>query len=114
MAKFSQKKFTQFIFDNEVIGFFPERIKLVSGRFSTWYVNWRAVSSDVFLVDVLSDFLLAYLEKNHIEFDCIYGTPDGSTKMAVLAQYKWAKQQVCCQWVEKNLKNMETQKINIL
>lgn len=93
MVPFNSKKFSQFIFDNQVIGFFPERITLVSGRHSTWYVNWRGVASDVFLADQLSDYVLAFLQQHSITFDCIYGTPDGSTKVAVLAQYKWAKQQ---------------------
>jgi orotate phosphoribosyltransferase len=28
-----------------------------------------------------------------VGFDCLYGTPDGATKLAVVCQYKWAKLQ---------------------
>src|SRR5215216_5082129 len=90
---FNQKEFNQFIIDQEIVGFFEEQLKLVSGRMSSWYVNWREMSSSVGKIDRLSDFVLAYLEKHKITFDCLYGTPDGATKLAVISQFKWAKQQ---------------------
>jgi len=90
---FDQQKFNNFVLDQGIVGFFPRPIKLVSGRFSSWYVNWRNVAGDVFLLDQLSDFLLSFVASANLEFDCFYGTPDGATKLAVLAQYKWAKSQ---------------------
>ena len=93
MSKFSQKKFNQFVLNSGIIGFFAKPIKLVSGRTSSWYVNWRNVASDVFLIDQLSDFVIDFCRFKKIEHDCLYGTPDGATKLAVLCQYKWAKKQ---------------------
>ena len=60
---------------------------------SHWYVNWRNAGSDVFLMNKLVSFLLNFLDFNGIEFDTIYGVPEGATKLAVLAQNKWALQQ---------------------
>lgn len=91
MAEFSQKKFNEFILNNDIVGLFPKEIRLVSGRVSTWYINWRNVSADVYLIDILSDFVLAYVKSQGIELDCFYGTPEGATKLAVICQYKWAK-----------------------
>jgi orotate phosphoribosyltransferase len=90
---FSQDVFDSFIIEQGIVGFFPQPIKLVSGRFSSWYVNWRNVSSDVYQMDKLSDFVLDFLRDHKLKPHCIYGTPDGATKLAVLCQDKWAKQQ---------------------
>jgi orotate phosphoribosyltransferase len=72
------------------VGFFDEPIKLKSGRLSNWYVNWRTLCSDVYLVDRLADFIIAFLKSKGISFDVIYGVPDGATKIGLIAQYKWA------------------------
>lgn len=93
MNQFNQQKFNQFILEQGILGFFPKPIKLVSGRTSSWYVNWRNVSNDVYLIDQLSDFVLSYVQQQSIEINCFYGTPDGATKLAVLCQYKFAKSQ---------------------
>lgn len=93
MTKFNQKKFNQFVIDNKIVGFFAEPIKLVSGRTSSWYVNWRNIASDVYLIDQLSDMVLDFCQQHNLNQECVYGTPDGATKLAVLCQYKWAKQQ---------------------
>jgi dihydroorotate dehydrogenase (NAD+) catalytic subunit len=85
--------FDNFVSDHNVVGFFPNPIKLVSGRMSSWYVNWRTVSEDVFLMDQLSDFVLEFVREKKIDVDCFYGTPDGATKLAVICQFKWAKSQ---------------------
>lgn len=98
MKKFNPKTFNKFILEQGIVGFFPKPVKLSSGRKSSWYVNWRIVSNDVYLSDKLVDFLLKFIEdkivsQDKIKFDCIYGTPDGVTKLAILAQTKWAKAQ---------------------
>lgn len=93
MSKFNQKEFNQFIVEQGILGFFEEPIKLVSGRLSSWYVNWRNVAGDAYLLDKLSDFVLAYIKEKNINPDCIYGVPEGATKLGVITQYKWAKSQ---------------------
>jgi len=43
--------FYNLIIENDIIGFFKEPLKLKSGRLSYWYVNWRNISEDIFLLD---------------------------------------------------------------
>ncbi len=93
MKHFDQQAFNTFVLNQDIVGFFPKKIQLVSGRTSSWYVNWRNCSYEVSLIDKLSDFLLSFVSDQKIQFDCFYGTPDGVTKLAVISQYKWAKMQ---------------------
>lgn len=93
MVKFNQKKFNTFCIENNIIGFFADPITLVSGRTSSWYVNWRTIASDVYLIDALADFVIGFCEQHKIKVNCFYGTPDGATKLAVICQYKWATRQ---------------------
>jgi orotate phosphoribosyltransferase len=94
---FNQAAFDSFILENKVIGFFEKPITLKSGRQSFWYVNWRTVSEDAFLLDTLSDFVISFLQgliaKGHVKVapDTLYGVPEGATKVALLAQLKWAR-----------------------
>jgi len=90
--KFDQEEFNQFVLDNNVIGFFEEQKTLKSGRKSHWYVNWRNVAEDVFLLDKLSDFVLDFTKDNDLEPECFYGVPEGATKLALDTQTKFAKQ----------------------
>jgi len=93
---FNQTAFNQFIVDHGVIGFFDKPITLKSGRQSNWYVNWRIVANDAFLLDQLSSFVVSYLNDAVAGQvltrtpDCIYGVPEGATKAAILAQFKLA------------------------
>ncbi len=91
MAKFNQEKFNQFILENNIVGFFKEPITLKSGRLSYWYVNWRNVAEDVFLLDQLTDYVTAFIEDQNLQPDCFYGVPEGATKLGIITQYKWAK-----------------------
>lgn len=101
MAYFDSKSFQEFIIENRVIGFFDEPITLKSGRRSYWYVNWRTVSEDVWLMDKLSDFVLDFTrdlkQQNKISAspDTFYGVPEGATKLGLLTQYKLARSNSC-------------------
>lgn len=90
-------RFYDFIIENKVIGFFDEPITLKSGRKSFWYVNWRTVAEDVFLLDKVSQFLLLFVKHLKIKPDCFYGVPEGATKLGLITQYKLA-------FSDKNLK----------
>ncbi len=97
MAHFNQTSFNNFVLDNNIIGFFAEPITLKSGRKSSFYVNWRVGAEDVFLIDQLSDYVIAFV-KDMIEAgkipqypETFFGVPEGATKLGVLVQYKWAK-----------------------
>jgi orotate phosphoribosyltransferase len=83
-------KFYDFIIMNNVLGFFNKPITLKSGRKSYWYVNWRTVAEDVFLLDRVSDFLLSFVKHLNLKPNCFYGVPEGATKLGVITQYKWA------------------------
>ncbi|MFX0189111.1 MAG: orotate phosphoribosyltransferase [Candidatus Hodarchaeota archaeon] len=89
-----KEKFYDFIIENNVIGFFKEPLKLKSGRLSYWYVNWRNVAEDVYLIDKLSNFLISFVKELNLNPDCFYGVPEGATKLGIITQYKWAKGQL--------------------
>jgi len=89
-----KEKFYEFIIENNVIGFFKEPLKLKSGRRSYWYINWRNVAEDVYLIDKLSNFLISYVKDLDLNPDCFYGVPEGATKLGIITQYKWAKGQL--------------------
>ena len=90
MKKFDQEKFNNFVIENNVIGFYEKPITLKSKRSSHWYVNWRRVASDVYLIDELTDFIIAFAKWVGFHPDCFYGVPEGATKIALITQYKWA------------------------
>lgn len=91
--KWKKDDFYNFILKQNVIGFFKEPIKLKSGRYSSWYVNWRNVAEDVRSIDILSDFIIAFVKNLDLKPDCFYGVPEGATKLGIICQYKWAKNQ---------------------
>ncbi|MFX0003301.1 MAG: hypothetical protein ACFE9J_07435 [Candidatus Hermodarchaeota archaeon] len=88
-----QSNFDEFIITHKVIGFFNEPIKLNSGRLSYYYVNWRNITSDVFLLDKLTNYVISYIKYLNLKPKCIYGVPEGATKLGIISQFKWAKQQ---------------------
>jgi len=88
-----REKFYDFIIKNNIIGFFKEPLKLKSGRISCWYVNWRNVAENVFLLDELTNFLISYVEDIGLKPDLFYGVPEGATKLGIITQFKWAKKQ---------------------
>lgn len=89
--EFDSKEFANFVLKNGVIGFFRDPITLASGRRSHHYVNWRNVAKDTFLLEQAADHLLSFTQQLGLEPKCFLGAPEGATKLAVLAQYKWAK-----------------------
>lgn len=91
MDTFDRNKFNNFLLDNRVVGFFDKPITLKSGRQSHFYVNWRTVSNDVFLLDKLSDFLIAFTKDAGLSPDAFYGVPEGASKLGVISTYKWAR-----------------------
>ena len=91
MSEFRQEEFNNFILDNNVIGFFEEPVQLKSGRFSSWYVNWRTVSEDVYLCERLSEYVIAFTQDLGFELDCFYGVPEGATKLGLAVQTNYAK-----------------------
>lgn len=93
MNKFDQQEFNAFVVSAGAVGFFEQPIKLNSGRMSNWYVNYRKIAADVFLMDKLTDFVIDFVREKGIAVDCFYGVPEGATKLGILTQFKWAKNQ---------------------
>lgn len=86
-------KFYDFIIENKVIGFFKNPLKLKSGRLSYWYVNWRNIAADVYLLDKLTDYVISFVEYLKLKPNCFYGVPEGASKLGIITQFKWAKKQ---------------------
>lgn len=91
--EWDKKNFYNFIVENNLIGFFKEPVKLSSGRFSYWYVNWRNVAESVLLIDLLSDYVISFIKALGLEPECFYGVPEGASKLGIIVQFKWAKEQ---------------------
>ncbi|HPW46113.1 MAG TPA: hypothetical protein PKU96_07095 [bacterium] len=91
MGSFNRDEFNRFIIQNKVVGFFEKAVTLKSGRKSHWYVNWRTISSDAFLMDQLISYLISFVRDAGLSPDSFYGVPEGATKLGVLASYIWAK-----------------------
>ncbi len=85
--------FYNFILNNNIVGIFREPVRLKSGRISYWYVNWRDIASDVFLLDQLTDYIFLFIDYLGLKPKCFYGVPEGATKLGIITQYKWAKRQ---------------------
>ncbi len=92
MNHFDQDQFYQFIIDNEVIHFLDWPVTLNCGIESHLYLNWRNVTNDVFLLDKLTDHVLAFASDLQLKPDCFYGVPEGATKVGLFSQYKLAQQ----------------------
>jgi len=90
---FDREGFVHFLIDNGVVGFFEKPVTLKSGRQSNWYVNWRTISNDAFMLDRLSDFLIEFASEIGLSPDAFYGVPEGATKLGIITTFKWAKGQ---------------------
>ena len=91
--KWNKENFFEFIISQNVVGFFEDPLQLKSGRLSYWYVNWRNVSENVQSIDILSNYIIAFVKHLGLKPDCFYGVPEGATKLGIICQYKWAKMQ---------------------
>ncbi len=59
--------FYDFIIKNNVVGFFDEPLTLKSGRKSYWYVNWRTIAEDVYLLDKVRNFLILFVKNLNLD-----------------------------------------------
>ncbi|MFH1439777.1 MAG: phosphoribosyltransferase family protein [Candidatus Woesearchaeota archaeon] len=85
---FDQDEFNRFLIDNNVVGFFEKPIILVSGRQSYWYANCRDLMNTFELIDKLANFVIEFIKNEDLEFDYVYGVPEGITKLADIINYK--------------------------
>jgi orotate phosphoribosyltransferase len=89
----NKEKFINFIINKNVIGFPDQPIMLASGRLSSFYINWRRIAADVYLLDCLTDYLISFIKYLKLEPNCFYGVPEGASKLAIITQFKWARSQ---------------------
>ena len=89
---FNQFAFNQFMIEHQVIKQFDTPITLKSGKQSCLYINWRTVSNDAYLLDQLVDYVLKFTKDHNIHPDTFFGVPEGASKLGVLTQYKYAKE----------------------
>lgn len=90
---FDQRTFADLVLQSGVIGFQEEPITFKSGRQCNCYVNWRVALNDAYLLDQVSDHVLAFARSKGLAPKTFYGVPEGATKLGVLVQHKWAKAQ---------------------
>ncbi len=86
-----QEEFNELVVASGIIGFFDKPVEIKRGMFSNWYVNWRTLSSDAYMLDKVADYIVDFIKHIGAKPKCIYGVPDGATKWAVISQMKWAK-----------------------
>lgn len=91
MSGFHQEDFIDFVLKHGVVGFHEEPLRLKSGRQSHFYVNWRQITNDAFLLDQLTDYIVAFLQDWALPCQTLYGVPEGATKTAIIAGLKWAR-----------------------
>lgn len=84
--------FNDFIIDRKIMVVSEHPFLLKSGRESHLYVNWRQASNDVYSLDLMSDFIIAFAKSQGLDVDCFFGVPEGATKLGILSTYKLAKQ----------------------
>ena len=92
MHKFNQQTFNDFIINHQIIKQSETPFTLKSGKQSNIYVNWRTVAEDAYLMNELTDFVLAFAADHNISPDTFYGVPEGATKLGILTQFKYAQE----------------------
>ncbi len=88
LPTYTPENFAQFIIQQQIVGFFEQPVTLASGKTSYWYLNWRTIGEDVFLIDQVANYLLSFVAQKNLAVDCFYGIPEGGTKLALITQYK--------------------------
>ena len=97
MGYFNQEEFIKFALDH-VLSYglvdFPENAtEFSSGRKGHCKINWRKVMNNVALMDRVSDYVIGFALDEGLNPDCFYGVPEGTSKLGLLTQDKWAKSQ---------------------
>src|SRR3989344_5714714 len=97
MEHFNQKEFIRFALDHVIshgVVDFPEYgTDFSSGRICHVKINWRGVMNNVALMDRVSDYVLAFSIDAGLNPECFYGVSEGTSKLGLITQYKWAKRQ---------------------
>jgi orotate phosphoribosyltransferase len=87
MTGFDQEDYHDFVLNykssegKNVVGFFPEKRKLVSGRMSFWYWNGRILLDYKNPMDELANHILNFCDDNGIIPDYFVNVPEGVDKL---------------------------------
>lgn len=94
---FNETEFIQFalnhVLSHGVADFPEEATEFSSGRWCNCKINWRGVMNDAALMDRLSDYVIAFATDSRLHPSCFYGVSEGTSKLGVITQFKWAKRQ---------------------
>ena len=88
---FDAQAFSGFVLGQNILGFKDQPITYKSGRQGHCYVNWRVALNDAYLLDQVTDSVIAFVEALGLSPRSFYGIPEGATKLGVVTQLKWAK-----------------------
>ncbi|MBS1266553.1 MAG: Orotate phosphoribosyltransferase [Candidatus Woesearchaeota archaeon] len=83
--------FVQFAIENGVVNFAPKVYSLKSGKKSHWYFNWRSVTEDCALTKELAKYIISFVLSQGLDANTFYGVPEGATKIGLITQYEWAR-----------------------
>jgi orotate phosphoribosyltransferase len=87
MAGFDQEDYHDFVLNyrspkgENVVGFFPQKRKLASGRMSNWYWNGRVLLDYMEPMEKLAKFILDYCGENGIMPSYFLNVPEGVDKL---------------------------------
>lgn len=93
LKTFDQTAFNHWIIQHKVIGIQPEAVTLKSGLMSHWYVNWRTVTADAYLLQQTAQFVVRFIQSLGLKPDAILGVPEGASKLGIACQMLWAQTQ---------------------
>lgn len=83
-----QEDFNRYAVRNQHVGFKEKPVTLASGRESHFYINWRTATETAHAADILTDYIISFIEHHRIDATCVYGVPDGATKAAIITTFK--------------------------
>ena len=88
---FNKQKYIELITYSDIFGFHKDGIKLKSGRISYYYANFRNALENPEVFVRIINHIIDFIRENNIEFDCIYGVPEGATPWGVAVSYELIK-----------------------
>ncbi len=88
---FNKEEFNKFLIRCGVVMYSDKPFKLKSGKLSNWYFNLRRVTNDVYAIEKLANYIISYVEEQGLDVECFYGVPEGATKIGIITQFIYAK-----------------------
>jgi orotate phosphoribosyltransferase len=89
MPTFDQKEFNRFAAKKTTL--LEDKRLVISGRGTYFHSDWRSVLNDLFEMNTLINYILAFTNDKHLKPDCFYGVPENGSALAILTQNEWAR-----------------------